>query len=137
MSRPAGVTYIAVAFLLVAAYLSTIAAIMLISPGAVSMAAGTPLLGGLELAGPYMFLLVAGAAIVVGLGMLRLNNWARRLAALAAMAGVVLLVPDVASAVASFRAGPLFWSAVGVVLRVMVVWYLYQEPVKAAFEKPS
>ncbi len=73
------------------------------------MALGAPLLGGLELAGPYMFLLVALAGGLVGLGLLRLNNWARRAAILAALAGVVTLVPDVSSAVVEFRVGKLAW----------------------------
>ena len=106
---------------------------MLASPGPVSMAAGAPLLGGLELAGPYMFLLVAAVAGAIGYGLLRLNNWARRLAIVAAFAGVVMLIPQVSGAVISLRAEPLIFGGAGVIVRVMILWYLFQEPVKESF----
>jgi hypothetical protein len=135
MERPPGITAIAIAFLLVAAYLLVIGAIMLISPGTVSMAAGAPLLGGLELAGPVMFLLVGTLAAVIGYGLFRLNNWARRAAILLAFVGVVMLIPSVSGAVVSLRMSPLLFGGVGVILRVMILWYLFQEPVQEAFLK--
>ena len=106
---------------------------MLFSPGTVSMAWGAPFLGGLELAGPYMFLLVAAAVVAMGWGLLRLNRWARRAAILAALVGIVELVPTVSIAVVELRASPLIWGGLGVMTRVMIVWYLYQEPVAEAF----
>jgi len=131
--RPAGVTAIAVAFLLAAAYLLVIGLTMLARPGLVSMAAGAPLLGGLELAGPYMFLLIALLGIVVGLGLLRLYNWARWAAILAAAIGVLFLLPDVSSAVLDFHFEKLAWGGLGTIVRVMIVWYLFQEPVQVVF----
>jgi len=44
------------------------------------MAAGAELLGGLELAGPYMFLLVGTLSAGIALGLWRLHRWARWLA---------------------------------------------------------
>ena len=123
----------AAAFLLAGVYLVIVALTMLTSPGLVSMAAGAELLGGLELAGPYMFLLVGGLGAVIALGLWRLHRWARWLAILAAMIGVVLLLPDVSSAMLDFRIGKLAWAGFGTILRVMIVWYLFQEPVGEAF----
>ncbi len=123
----------AAAFLLAGVYLVIVALTMLTSPGLVSMAAGAELLGGLELAGPYMFLLVGGLGAVIALGLWRLHRWARWLAVLAAMIGVVLLLPDVSSAMLDFRIGKLAWAGFGTILRVMIVWYLLQEPVGEAF----
>jgi len=57
MQRPTGVTAIAVVFLLIAAYLGGIGVVMLVSPEAVSMTRGAPLLHGLDLGGPYAALL--------------------------------------------------------------------------------
>ena len=58
VERPAGVTAVAAAFLLAAAYLLAVGADHAgQSRTLVSMAAGAELLGGLELAGPYFFLL--------------------------------------------------------------------------------
>jgi multidrug transporter EmrE-like cation transporter len=133
MTRPIGVSLIAILFLLTAAYLIVIAVVMLLSPGAVSMSTGADLLGGLEVAGPYMFLLVAAVATAIGVGLLRLNNWARRLAIVAALLGMVLLLPSVSSAVLDFRIAQLIWGGLGVMVRAMMVWYLYQPPVKEAF----
>jgi hypothetical protein len=133
MERPPGVTAIAIAFLLVAAYLLAIGAIMLASPGSISMAAGASLLGGLELAGPFMFLLIGAITAIIGYGLLRLNNWARRAAILLAFAGVVMLIPTVSGAVVSLRARPLIFGGGGVILRVMILWYLFQEPIKECF----
>ena len=107
---------------------------MLASPGAVSMALAAPLLSGLELAGPYMFLLTAGVGALIGWGLLRLNNWARRAAIVVALVGVVMLVPGVSAAAVDFRAA-LFWAGLGIIVRVMMVWYLYQEPIKEDFTK--
>ena len=131
--RPAGITAVAVAFLLAAGYLLVVGLTMLASPGLVSMAAGAELLGGLELAGPYMFLLVAGVVEAVGLGLLRLHRWARWLAILLALVGLVFLLPSVSSALIDFRFGRLVWGGLGVMVRTMIVWYLFQEPVKGAF----
>jgi hypothetical protein len=134
MPRPAGVTAAATAFLSAGAYLITVGLLMIISPGAIGMRAGASLLGGLELAGPYMFLLMGTLAALTGGGLLRLNNRARRVAIALAVLGVVLLVPSVSSAVVGFRASPLAWGGLGVMIRVIIAWYLFQEPVRKAFE---
>jgi len=131
----AGVRAIAVVIFLVAAYLCVLGVVMLVLPGAVSMALGAPFLGGLELAGPYMFLLVAGVGAALGWGLLRLNPWARRAVILAALLGVVELVPTVSVAVVELRASPLIWGGLGVMVRIMMVWYLYQEPVAETFRR--
>src|SRR5437868_3124720 len=133
MPRPIGVSLIATLFLVTATYLIVVGAVMLLSPGSVSMSSGADLLGGLEVAGPYMFLLIAAVAMAIGAGLLRLQNWARRLAILAALLGMVLLLPSVSSAVLDFRIAQLIWGGLGVMVRAMIVWYLYQHPVKEAF----
>jgi hypothetical protein len=133
VERPIGVTAVAAAFLLAGGYLLVVGLTMLARPGLVSMATGAGLLGGLELAGPYMFLLVGGFSGVIAFGLWRLHRWARWLAILAAMIGVVLLLPDVSSAMLDFRMGKLAWAGCGTIVRVMIVWYLFQEPVAEAF----
>ncbi len=138
MERPTGVTTIAIIFFLAAAYLLILALIMLLAPGSVSMMLGSLLLGGLELAGPYMFLLMAALGIAVGLGLLLLNNWARRAAALICMIGLVMLIPGVSMAVVEVRAAALIWGGLGIMVRVIITWYLYQSPVAEVFtaDKP-
>jgi F0F1-type ATP synthase membrane subunit b/b' len=45
-----------------------------------------------------------------------------------------MLVPGVSAAAVDFRAS-LLWQGLGMVIRVAIVWYLFQEPVKEAFAK--
>lgn len=135
MQPPTGVTAIASLLFLTAAYLAGLAAIMLAAPGAVSMMLGAPILFGLELAGPYMFLLVAVIGAVIAWGLLRLNNFARRAAAIVAIFGVVMLVPSVSASAVALNVKGLIWGGLGIIIRVMIAWYLWQRPVVDAFEK--
>jgi uncharacterized membrane protein YjfL (UPF0719 family) len=81
-----------------------------------------------------MFLVIGGVGALIGWGLLRLNNWARRAAIVAALAGVVLLVPGVSAAAVDFRAS-LLWGGLAIIVRVIIVWYLYQAPVAEAFAR--
>ena len=131
--RPAGVTVVAVVFLLASAYLASVGLAMLAKSGLVSMAAGADLLSGLETAGPYMFLLIAGVGAAIALGLFRRNNWARRAAIGIAMIGFVLLIPTVSGAVIDFNFARLARSGFGLMARVVIVFYLYQLPVREFF----
>ena len=133
VERPAGVTAVAAAYFLSGAYLLVVGLIMLVRPGVISMAAGAPLLGGLELAGPYMFLLAGGVCVIVALGLWWLHRWARWLAILIAIISVIMLLPSVSSAMLDFRIVRLAWGGLGTILRVLIVWYLFQEPAHNSF----
>ncbi len=135
-SIPTGVVAIAIVFFFAAVYLGLVGAVMLVSPGTASMALGAPLLSGLELAGPYMFLLTAGVLGLVGWGLLRLNNWARWAAITIGFVGVVMLVPAVSAAAVDLRVS-LVWGGLGIIVRVMIVWYLFQEPVTETLHRRS
>jgi hypothetical protein len=133
VTRPAGVRAIAALLAAVAVYLLGIGLIMLVAPGHVSMALGAPLLFGLELAGPSMFLLMASVGALIAWGLWRLNNWARRVAVIIAMVGVVLLVPKVSNAATTTQYGNLALGGLQIIARVIVAWYLYQPQVVDAF----
>jgi hypothetical protein len=132
--RPTIVTAIAGVFLLSAVYLLAVGLTMLTRPGLISMAAGADLLSGLETAGPYMFLLASAAGIAVGIGLLRLHNWARRVAVLVALIGIVLLVPRMSGAVVALRITTLAWSGLGIIIRAVIAFNLYQVPVRELFQ---
>jgi len=123
--RPAGVTAIAVLLFAASAYLAVLGFIRLASPESVSLSLGAPLLHGLEVSGPYMFLMAAGVAAIVGFGLLRLKNLARRAAIVIGMAGVVMLVPKL-SADAAELSLRLLLAGFAVMVRVAIVWYLWQ-----------
>jgi len=118
-----------------AAYLGSLGLIMLARPGLVSMTAGAPLLHGLELAGPYMFLLVAAAGALVGFNLWRMHNWARRVSIILGFVGIVMLIPSVSGSVLTMHVSSLVWGGLGIILRVVIVWYLYQAPVAEQFSK--
>ena len=136
-SIPSGVRAIAALFLICGVYLASVGLLMLARPGLISMAAGAPLLFGLELAGPYMFLLIAVAAGGIAWGLLRLNNIMRHAAILAACAGIVMLVPPVSEAVVAVRLNGLIVGGFGIIIRVMIAWYLSQGGVRDQFLSKS
>lgn len=131
---PNGVRAIAVLFALCAIYLGIVAALMLLRPGTVSMSAGAPLLFGLELAGPYMFLLIAVAAGGVAWGLVRLHNLVRHAAQLIAITGIVMLVPSVSAATVIVQPKALAFGGLGIIVRVMVVWYLSRVEIVEQFQ---
>jgi hypothetical protein len=134
--RPLGVTAIAIIFFLASTYLSVLALLMLLSPGTVPMSLGSPLLHGLQIAGPYMFLLAATVGILVAFGLLRLNNLARRAAIMIGFAGMVMLIPKVSADAANIS--PRFFIAgSALIVRVIIVWYLWQSWTVEKFQKPT
>lgn len=135
MQRPKGVTAIAILFALAAVYLCTIASVLLISPGAVSLMSAKRFLYGLELAGPYMILLGGVAYGIVAWGLFRLKNWARWTAILITAFSLIPFVPKISMAELGV---PVFWYGFQIALRVAAGWYLAQAPsVLDAFAKET
>jgi hypothetical protein len=125
VERPLGVIAIAGLFFVVAAYLATVGILKLGWPDAISLSVGAPFLHGLELWGPYMFLMAAAAGAAIAIGLLRLSNIARRLAIVVAIADMVLLIPKVSAETSEFSIR-FFLAAASIMVRVMIVWYLWQ-----------
>jgi hypothetical protein len=125
MRRPKGIIAIAALFALAAIYLCAVAAIRLISPGAISLMSAKYFLYGLELAGPYMILLGSAAYGVVAWGLFRLQNWARWIAMLIVASSLAPLVPKISMAELGF---PILWYGLQIAFRVAAAWYLAQAP---------
>ena len=125
MQRPKGAIAIATLFAVVAFYLCTIATVLLISPGALSLMSAKYFLYGLELAGPYMMLLGAALYGAVAWGLFRLQNWARWIAMLIIALSLAPLVPKISMAELGF---PIFWYGLQIAVRVAAAWYLAQAP---------
>jgi hypothetical protein len=123
MRRPSGVTAISVVFLLAAVYLWTIGAVKLLAPDAISLMSGSWFMYGLELAGPYMALLVGCGWALVAWGLFRLHNWARWAAMLVMTGGIAWLVPKISSAELGV---PLLWYGLQIAVRAALAWYLAQ-----------
>jgi len=122
---PAGITAVAITFVAASLYLLVLGLIKLRNPEAIPLSLGDPLLHGLETYGPYMFLLAAGLGIIVALGLFLMKNAARRAAIAINVAGMVMLLPTVSDAATDIS--PRFFIAGAmIVVRMMIVWYLWQ-----------
>jgi hypothetical protein len=132
---PAAIRAIAALYALCAIYLGLTGVLMLVRPGAFPMSAGAPLLFGLELAGPYMFLLTALAGAAVAWGLLKRNNITRHVAMLIAITGIVMLVPAVSAATGAANVKALITGGAGIIVRVLVAWYLAQAEVVEHFRR--
>lgn len=125
MQRPAGITVVSILFLLAAIYLWAIGAVKLLAPDAISLMSGAQLMYRLELAGPYMAMLVGTAYALVGWGLFRVHNWARWAAMLVMVIAVAALVPKISMAELGI---PVFWYGFQIALRAAAAWYLAQAP---------
>ncbi len=130
--RPAGVT--AIVALCVMVSITSLAFAALIGTDRVPLSAGAFLLGGgLEQLGPLAFALYASLLLVLAVAMWRRWRWARRAAILIAVVGVAMAVPAISSAVMDSRLVAIAREGLQIIVRVMVVFYLSQEPVKDWF----
>jgi hypothetical protein len=125
MQRPILITILSWSSCAAALYLWLLAAIRWIAPGTVSLVAGQHFMYGLELAGPYMMLLLGAGYALIAWGLFRLQNWARWAAMLVIVLGVIPLVPAISMAELGV---PIFWYGFQIAVRVAVGWYLAQAP---------
>jgi hypothetical protein len=133
---PAGIRAIATLFAICSVYLAGAGLLMLVRPGLLGMSVGAPLLLGLELSGPYMFLLMAAAGGGVAWGLMKRNNLVRHAAIMIAVAGIVMLVPPVSAAAVMVQPKALAFGGLGIIVRVMVAWYLSRGEVADQFKAP-
>lgn len=130
--RPAGVTAVALLCLLVA--MASLALALVLGVHAIPLSSGAFLLGaGLEQLGPLAFLLYAATMIALAVALWRRWRWARRIAIAVAVIGIVMAVPGLSSAVMDSRIFAIGREGLQIMIRVIVVYYLSQEPVKDWF----
>ena len=125
MQRPAIVTAISVLFFVAAIFLWTVGAVKLLAPNAISLMCASPFMYGLELAGPYMVLLIGTGWALIGWGLFRLRNWARWAAMVVMVISVAALVPKISLAEIG---AALLWYGLQIALRAAAAWYLAQAP---------
>lgn len=125
MPRPTVVTIISLLLFAAALYLWIVGTTLLIRPGTISLMSGNQLMHGLELAGPFMMLLVGTGYAVAGLGLFCLHNWARVAVILLMILRVAGLVPTISMAQLGV---PIFWYGLQIALTVAAGWYLAQAP---------
>jgi hypothetical protein len=130
--RPRGVALIS-AVLALFAWIALVISILTFTER-VPLATGAFLVGGeMETAGPVLFLLVSIVFFVAAAGLWRGKNWARHLAVGLAFIGVVQTIPAISSAVGDGRIPSIIREGLQIIVRVMIAWYLLQEPVRDTF----
>jgi len=130
--RPRGVA--GVAGLLALAGVAAFAFAGLLLLRAVPLSYGAALLqGGLEQAGPIAFLIFGLITFGLALAMCNRRSWSRRATVLLAAAGVALAVPAISSAVTDGRAFAVAREGLQIIVRVAMIYYLSQEPVRDWF----
>ena len=119
--------------LLLQAGVSVVFAVLLLI-GRVSLSTGAVLLGGgLEQLGPVVFLLQGAVAALLALGLWKGWRWSRLAAVAYCAAGVLMAVPATSSAVVDARVLAIVREGLQIMARVVVIYYLAQEPVKEWF----
>ena len=130
--RPAGVKAISALCVIVAIASLTFAA--LLAARAVPLSSGAFLIGGgLEQLGPIAFLLYATLMVMLAVALWKRWRWARRVTILIAVIGIAMAVPGLSSAVMDSRIFAIAREGLQIIVRVIVVYYLSQEPVKDWF----
>lgn len=84
-------------------------------------------------AGAAMFLLFAAISIAIGVGLLKLRNWARLVSIFFAVLGVVLIVVGFVLTLAHVNAFSIVIDILFLALDGWIVWYLLSARVKQAF----
>jgi hypothetical protein len=125
MQRPTIVSAISALFVMAAIFLWSVGIVKLLAPNAISLMSASPFMFGLELAGPYMVLLVAAGWAAVGWGLFRLHNWARWASMAVLVASVAALVPKISQA--EIGTG-LLWYGLQIALYAAAGRYLAQSP---------
>jgi DNA-binding transcriptional regulator YbjK len=130
--RPAGVT--AIAALCALAGVVALGFAALAAAQVVPLSSGAFLIGGgLEQLGPLAFLLYAALMVVLAVALWKRWRWSRRVAILVAVIGIAMAVPGVSSAVMDSRLFAIAREGLQIIVRVVVVYYLSQDPVKDWF----
>lgn len=131
-SRPQGI--VAIAILLLAQAAVSMGFAGLLFAGYASLSAGAVLLGGgLEQLGPIVFLVQAVIAALLAAGLWKRWRWSRLAAIVYCAAGVLMGIPAISSAVVDTRSLAILREGLQIIVRVVVIYYLCQEPVRDWF----
>jgi hypothetical protein len=135
-NRPPGV--VAIVVLCFIAGVTSLVFAVLIGSGRVPLSWGAFLLGGgLEQLGFLAFLLYAALLFLLALALWRRMRFARQATLLVAIIGIGMAVPAISSAVTDSRVFAIAREGLQIIIRVMIVFYLSQEPVKDWFAHRS
>jgi len=132
-ARPRGIEWLARLFFLLATLMIVYG--LLLATSRISFTRASWVIG-IEAAqrGPAIFVVAALTYVACGVGLLRLSRWARWLAIVLLMLGLVQQVPAVSAAVAEFHIVPLVREGLLFIARVVCLRYLFQGEVRELFD---
>lgn len=142
MPRPLGVTLIAILYFISAGLLALFAIASIVGAGFGSYIASQQpdtgnlaamLLGGAGVFLAVFFLVIALLCGLEGRGLWKLKNWARTVAMVLAIIGVLFTGLALMGAMVRFSAFGLLNQGVQFAINLLVLWYLNQAHVKQAF----
>jgi hypothetical protein len=138
MQRPTGVTILAVLYFIGAAFLGLCGILFIVGgsmlsglaqsggPGSALFAMGGAVVGGI-------FLVLAVLDLAIGIGFIKLQNWARILAIILIAIGVLFGLLGLASMLAHLVVGVLVFRLVFLAIEIWILVYLFKPHVKQAF----
>ena len=129
-SRPTGVTILAV-LSAIGRVLSILGGVVLLGVGAVVGTAGAGGLGGLAALFGLAFVVLGVAELVLAYGFWGLKPWAWTLGIGVAVVQLAFIV--VQAVLSNNLVGSLTGSIISIVIWAVVIWYLWQPQIKAAF----
>ena len=141
MGRPTGVTVIAVLDFIGAGFCVLAGVGMMVGGGFIatmmsqqSGGASAGLMGAIGAAAGIFFLVCAAIAALLGWGMLKLKEWARIVTIVLSALGALGAVLGLFAVLAHFVVFGVFWALVRLAINGLIIWYLLQPHVKAAFQ---
>ncbi|HKV92600.1 MAG TPA: hypothetical protein VJW20_08645 [Candidatus Angelobacter sp.] len=143
MNKPAGVVVIAILYFLGAGLLLLAGIGFVVGGGAIAtmMSQQNQASGGLATlmgalgAGVGIFFLIWGVLeVLIGIGLLKLKNWARIVAIVFAAIGACFQVFGLLGSLAHFNPVSFIVSLIILGIQALIIWYLLKPEVKAAFQ---
>jgi hypothetical protein len=138
MERPTGVTILAVLYFIGAAFLGLCGILFIVGgsmlsglaqsggPGSALFAMGGAVVGGI-------FLVLALLDLAIGIGFIKLQNWARVLAIVLIGIGVLFGLLSLAGMLAHFMLFVLVFRLIFLAIEIWILLYLFKPHVKQAF----
>jgi len=140
MGRPTGVTVIAVFDFIGAGFCVLAGLGMMLGGGFIAtmlnqqQGASAGVLAAIGAAAGVFFLFLAAVAILLGWGLLKLKEWARIVTIVLAAVGVLFGVMGLFAILGHFAAIGIFIALCRLAINGVILWYLLQPHVKAAFQ---
>ena len=139
MPRPAGVMLVSAWFIFVGLVIGFLAVVLLIGSFGLAQTKGTTgifangFVGGAGIFLAVIILPFALAAVVLGVGLWRMRQWARIVAVGLIALNVTFCISGLLRSWTHFGDKSFFWALIFIISGLGMIWYLSRAEVKAAF----